>query len=66
MVHKISVKYTLTQYNIAQYARSSVFLTASSFLRQKTDVVKTKLVAVNSLKIYIIYVHPRFYRVNLG
>ena len=52
-VHKISVKlkYTLTQYNIAQYAaRSSVvvFLTSSGFLRQKTDVVKTNGAAVSS------------------
>ena len=57
-VHKISVKYTLTQYDIAQYAaRSSVvvFLTASVFLRQKTHVVKTKGVAVSSLQIYILW-----------
>ena len=50
--HKISVKYTLTQYNIAQYAaRSSVvvFLAGSGFLRQKTDEVKTKGAAVSSL-----------------
>ena len=51
-VHKMSVEYILTQYNIAQYAaRSSVvvFHTASGFLRQKTDVAKTKGAAVSSL-----------------
>ena len=53
-VHKMSVEYILTQYNIAQYAaRSSVvvFHTASGFLRQKTDVAKTKGAAVSSLQI---------------
>ena len=48
------VLYILTQYNIAQYAaRSSVvvFHTASGFLRQKTDVAKTKGAAVSSLQI---------------
>ena len=48
-IHKISIKYSLTQNNISQYCRQELCLTASGFLRQKKDLLKTKGGAVPSV-----------------
>ena len=63
-VHKILIKYSIHSppskkkifLNTAARSSGVVFSIASGFLRQKTDLVKTKEVAVTSVLIHILWV----------